>query len=321
MAVKKHHIHYTFWTVAAISIGVGFAWFSFGGIHKVSAAFAQKTNNQIQFENNEIAYANQAVMDTEEKTTLTDAYTVSGELKNIDASSYLVGDIETGEIILQKNADAVYPIASISKLVTAMVAYDTLNLTDTAIVSKDAINVESARGGLLVGEKLRILDLLYPLMLVSSNDAAQVLAEKHGYPTFIALMNKKAAELKLNNTSFTDPSGLSEKNISTAQDLFTMLRHVRSNYTELIDITTTDNYKIKNHSWKNINKLKDTFEFRGGKTGYTNAARYTSAAYYSVPVSNTNRYIAVIILASNDRTNDIEKILNFVQSNVQFSDK
>jgi len=318
MTVKKHHVRYTFWTMAAIGIGIGVAWFSFGGIHTVSAFIMQRTVNQQQFESNELAYSQQQTQVTYTKEPV-DEYTVSGELKKIDAESYLVGDIETGEIIAERDADTSYPIASISKLVTAMVAYDTLNLMDTAIVSRDATHVESARGGLQAGEKLRVLDLLYPLMLVSSNDAADVLAEKYGYDAFIALMNKKVQELNLGTTSFEDPSGLSEHNVSSARDLFTILRHVKTDYPEIIDITTTDNYKIKNHSWRNQNKLKDTFEFRGGKTGYTSEARYTSAAYYSVPISGTNRYIAVIILASDDRTNDIEKILNFVQNNVTFS--
>lgn len=318
MKLKKHHVHYTFWSLLAIGIGVGLPWFFLGGVHKVSAFLAQKNDNQIQFEQNEIAYVNQAISD-ETKPTAT--YTVTGSLQDIDAKSYLVGDVETGNIILEHNANQQLPIASVSKLMTAIIAYDTLKLTDTAIVSRDATRVESARGGLVAGEKLRIIDLLYPLMLVSSNDAAQVVAEAYNYDGFITKMNEKAAQLHLAQTSFEDPSGLSEKNVSTARDLFTLLQQVRTKYPDIIDITTTDNYKIKNHSWQNINKLKDTFEFRGGKTGYTSAARYTSAAYYSVPVSGTNRFIAVIILASDDRTNDIEKILNFVQKNVQYSEK
>lgn len=318
MAIKKHHIHYTFWSAAAIGIGIGVPWFFLGGIHTVSAFLSPKTANQLQFEHNEIAYINQAIID-EAKPAST--YTISGTLQNINAQSYLVADIETGDIILEHNANQQFPIASVSKLMTGIVAYDNFKLTDTAIVSRDATRVESARGGFTAGEKLRIIDLLYPLLLVSSNDAANVLAETYNYDGFIKLMNEKATQLHLANTSFEDPSGLSEKNISTAKDLFALLQHVRTKYPDIIDITTTDNYKIKNHNWQNINKLKDTFEFRGGKTGYTNEAHYTSAAYYSVPISGTNRYIAVIILHSDDRTNDIEKILNFVQKNVQFSEK
>ncbi len=320
MTVRKHHVHYTFWTVLAVGMGVGFAWFSFGGIHKVSAFLIQKetTENQEQFLKNEIAFKEQAQSAIE---TPSHNYSVTAAApSSIDAQSYLVGDIETGEIILEKNADTAFPIASVSKLMTALVSYDELTLNDVAIVSRDATRVESARGGLIAGEKLRVLDLLYPLMLVSSNDAAEVLAEQYGYEKFISKMNSKAAELELNNTSFQDPSGLTKENISTADDLFSLLQHVRTDYPEVIDITTTDTYKVKNHSWKNINKLKGTFEFRGGKTGYTSAARYTSAAYYSVPVSGTNRYIAIIILQSDDRTNDIEKLLNFVQDKVEFSE-
>jgi len=304
-------IHHIFWAGAAISFGVASSWLLFGGMHQVSAFLAQKETST------QTLAANQP-----EPLVLAprpaDNYQVDGTPQRINAKSYLVGDIETGEILIDYNADTVYPIASVSKLVTAMTAYDNLDLSDIAIVSRDAANVESARGNLAAGEKYRVRDLLYPLMMVSSNNAANVLAEKYGYEKFIDEMNAKVRDLNLNNTHFEDPSGLSKNNVSTARELFTILQEVHDEYPEIIDITTTDSYRINRYSWNNINRLKDTFEFRGGKTGYTSAARYTSAAYYSVPISGRNRYIAIIILQSDDRTNDIEKILNFVQKNAEY---
>src|SRR5688572_23276251 len=127
MTIKKHHVHYTFWSLLAIGVGVGLPWFFLGGVHTVSAFIAQKTSNQIQFENNEVAYINQAILVTNE-TASDITYTVTGTLTNIDAESYLVGDIETGDIILEKNQNVTYPIASISKLMTAIVAYDNLRI-------------------------------------------------------------------------------------------------------------------------------------------------------------------------------------------------
>lgn len=316
MNTKKHTIHHIFWASAAISFGVASAWLLFGGMHQVSAFFAQKTADTTLA----VTTAEESIQSTTAQA-VPDEYTVTGEPARINAKSYLVADVETGEIIFEKNADAQYPIASVSKLVTGIVTYDHMNLSDTAIVSRDAANVESARGGLVPGEKLRVLDLLYPLMLVSSNDSANVLAEKYGYDLFIQEMNSTVKKLGLTKTVFEDPSGLSKNNQSTARELFTILKTVHDDYPELIEITTTNSYRINRHSWSNINKLKITFEFRGGKTGYTSAARYTSASYYSVPVSGTNRYIAIIILQSDDRTNDIEKILNFVQKNAEYKTK
>lgn len=315
MQNKKHTIHNIFWAGAAISFGVASAWMLFGGIHQVSAFLTQKESDQFSL-------ATAPAPTTQSVATATPVvvndYHITGKPAAINADSYLVADIETGEILIEENADTQYPIASITKLMTAMVAYDHMDISEIAIVSRDAATVESSRGGLIAGEKLRVLDLLYPLLLVSSNNAAEVIAEKYGYEAFITQMNKQSASLGLRQTVFDDPSGLARGNQSTARELFTLLKHVHDVYPEIIDITTTDSYTVNRHTWNNINRLKKTFEFRGGKTGYTNAARYTSAAYYSVPVSGNNRYIAIIILQSDDRTNDIEKILNYVKKNAEY---
>lgn len=317
MHTKRQTIHHIFWAGAAISFGVASAWLLFGGIHQVSAFLTQKDTADTFAETLSAASENQNPLVLTK--ALPDDYDLVGKPANINAKSYLVADIETGEILIEENANTPYSIASITKLMTAIVTYDTMDLSDIAIVSRDAANVESARGGLTAGEKIRVLDLLYPLMLVSSNNAANVLAEEYGYEDFMSAMNTKARELGLTKTTFEDPSGLSKNNISTAQELFTLLKTAHDEYPEIIDITTTDAYKVNRHSWNNLNRLKKTFEFRGGKTGYTSAARYTSAAYYSVPISGTNRYIAIIILHSDDRTNDIEKILNYVQKNAEYN--
>lgn len=311
---QPHTIHHIFWASAAIAFGVTSAWLLFGGIQRVSAFFGQKEN--------ETAIARATTPEPGPETVQNkpvDNYTVDGSPARINAKSYLIADIETGEILYEHNVDTQYPIASVSKLVTGMVAYDHMDLSDIAIVSRDAANVESSRGGLTAGEKLRVLDLLYPLMLVSSNNAANVLAEEYGYDRFITQMNKTAADMGLTKTSFEDPSGLSKNNVSTASELFTILKKVHDEYPELIDITTTNSYSVNRHVWNNINKLKTKFEFRGGKTGYTSAARETSASYYSVPVSGNNRYIAIIILQSDSRTSDINTLLDFIEENATYT--
>ncbi|MEK7071311.1 MAG: serine hydrolase, partial [Patescibacteria group bacterium] len=107
----------------------------------------------------------------------------------VSAEAYLVGDLDTGEVILQKNEREKLPIASVSKLVTALVATELSNEGDVAQISKSALATYGKNGNFSLGEKIRVKELLYPLLLESSNDAAEALAEFWGYDTFIKKMN------------------------------------------------------------------------------------------------------------------------------------
>jgi len=114
----------------------------------------------------------------------------------VSAKAYLVGDLNTGEVILSKNQDKKFPIASVSKLMTALVTHLIAPKEDLAVVSKTALSTKGTNGELLLGEKIKTSDLLYPLLLESSNDAAEVLAQNHpaGRAVFVGLMNKKVKD-------------------------------------------------------------------------------------------------------------------------------
>ena len=105
----------------------------------------------------------------------------------ISAESYLVADAETGEVLLEKNADTVHPMASVSKLLTAIVSKDHIDTRHQAVVSKDSYNTYGAEGELSTGEKILVSDLFYPLLMESSNDAAEVLADDYGRDNFLML--------------------------------------------------------------------------------------------------------------------------------------
>jgi D-alanyl-D-alanine carboxypeptidase len=187
---------------------------------------------------------------------------------------------EKGKILYAKNIDQQFPIASITKLMTALVVMDQLDPDSAAEVSKNAVDTYGELGSLIPGEKLTVRDLLYIMLIDSSNDAAIALAEnveKNG-KNFVELMNQKAKSLRLENSSFADPSGLNPNNISTAYDLTVLMNNDLMNpliekiiSTEKIDITSADG--------KNIHHLISTNELLGkvsgmeaGKTGYTEEA-------------------------------------------------
>lgn len=226
--------------------------------------------------------------------------------------AYVVADADTGEIIIEKNQDMVMPIASISKLITTLVAMDNMDLHKPLTVTKSSIEMYGTSGGLRLGEKILGTDLLYPLLMESSNDAAEVFAENYGYNDFIGLMNQKVKSIGMKSTSFVEPSGLSEKNVSTAADLQVLVQYITKNHPEIWDISRVRQYSILNHSWTNGSSISRKTSFIGGKNGFTYEAYSTTASLFGLDIPGGKRRIAVTLLKSNARENDVDVLLRFV---------
>ncbi len=237
----------------------------------------------------------------------------------VSAKMYLVGDLQTGEIILTKNTNEKSPIASISKLMTALVTKEIEKENDIAKISRKVVSTEGGNGGLKVGEKIKVNDLIYPLLLESSNDAAEAIAEFYNRDEFIKKMNTVARDLKMENTVFYDPSGLSEKNQSTVLDIFKLTGYLMEKKQELIEITNIKNYVNKKHTWSNISQFLNKDGYIGGKSGYTDEAKQTVVSIFSLPLGeNNSRPIALMLLQSKDRRKDVETILKYLKKNVYY---
>ncbi len=240
-------------------------------------------------------------------------------LGSIHARSFLVGDLDTGEVIFERKPHTQYPIASITKYMTAYTAAQTMEPNELAEITKDKLQVEGNRARFKIGDQMTIRELLYPLLLVSSNDAGEIIARQRNRDSFVTTMRLTAVELGMNNTGFSDPTGLSKENHSTARDLFTMMRAVRRDYPQIIDISRLSFKENGDYIWRNINKASSFPEFRGGKTGYTNAARQTSIGYYQIKLANDQiKNIAVVILQSNTREQDTRNILEYLKRYVAY---
>lgn len=251
-----------------------------------------------------------------------DKYTIAKdvELPDVDAFAYVVGDAMTGEIIFEKNAHEVLPIASVTKLMTASVSLDELPATAQTVVSQAALATEGSRGMLRLKEQLQISDLLYPLLLVSSNDASEVLAETLGRKTFIQAMNRQAFNLGMQHTNFDDPSGLSEKNTSTARDLFVLASHLYNKHSIVFEISKLKEYSQGGRTWANANRFAGTQNYEGGKTGYTSKAKRTGVALFTIPFEGYgDRVIAISILRTDNRVEDYNKLLSFIENHVEYS--
>jgi poly-gamma-glutamate synthesis protein (capsule biosynthesis protein) len=237
----------------------------------------------------------------------------------LSAEAYIVGDLGTGEIILIKNQDKRFPIASVSKLMTALVAKEELADSDVAKVSSRALSTYGGNGGFYLGEKIKVSDLLYPLLLESSNDAAEIIAEHFGREEFLRNMNEHALGLKMSSTSFLDPSGLSEKNLSTVEDIFKLTGYIKQKEPDLLSITTKKSYSNKKHTWFSNNQFLHKKEYLGGKSGYIDEARQTVVSVFNLPLGeNTTRPIGIVLLRSQDRYKDVDNILKYLKKYVYY---
>lgn len=236
----------------------------------------------------------------------------------LSSDSYLVGDIESGEIIFSKNEDKVLPIASVSKLMTAIVADEELGLSNEVRVSNSAVSTYGKQGNLNSNEIYKVDEILYPLLLESSNDAAEVLAESGIRDSFIDAMNKKSRDLEMFSTHFGDPSGLSPQNISTVSDLFKMTQYIEKYRNYIYEITRNRKFELGKKTWFNNSKFRSDDDYYGGKNGYTDIALKTQIAIFEMNISGEIKKIAFIILKTDDIEGDIYGLKRYVSKYVTF---
>lgn len=240
-------------------------------------------------------------------------------LPQVTAKSYVVADVATGHIFARKDARRPFSIASISKLLTAIVAEDVMADSDNVYISQNAVSTYGRAGGLTAGQSLPFSTLQYPLLLDSSNDAATAIAEHTGFDSFMNKMNRKAVTIGMESTSFADPSGLSDDNISTARDLFQLSRYLYNRRPEILEITTKtfqttpDPYSDGLRNYTNNHPMAGQRDFRGGKNGYTGNARYTLLSIFSTESDGAERDIAIIILGSENYADDTRRLLRWVK--------
>lgn len=226
----------------------------------------------------------------------------------LSAKSAILMEQKTGRVIYERDAHTKRKIASITKIMTAIIAIESGELKKEVTITPEMIKTEGSSIYLQVGEKIKLEDLVYGLMLRSGNDAAQAIAITVGgsIPGFVMMMNEKAAWIGMTNSSFTNPHGLDDgdKHVSTAYDMALLTKYAMGNKF-FRQVSSTKSYKpqIKNRDWsciwKNKNKmLTKYYKFStGGKTGFTKAAGRTLV---STAEKNGMKLIAVTIDASDD---------------------
>ncbi|HEX7219575.1 MAG TPA: D-alanyl-D-alanine endopeptidase [Burkholderiales bacterium] len=195
------------------------------------------------------------------------------------SASALVQDAETGEIVFGKNADTVTPIASITKLMTAMVILDSgLDLEEQIVLNReDAIAMKGARSRLRSGLSIARGDLLLLALMASENRAAAALGRTYpgGLEAFVDAMNTKAAAIEMTETRFVEPTGLSPANVSTASDLARLVRAAHE-YPVIREFSTRDRATIKAGWGKRFQSL-----------AYGNTNGLVRSKYWDIELSKT----------------------------------
>lgn len=222
------------------------------------------------------------------------------------------------KIIFEKNPDQILPIASLTKLMTALVVLENYDLSQEIKISKEAIDQPEDFGFLRVGERLSVENLLYILLIESSNDAAYALSDLISQEAFVDLMNIEAKFLGLKNTHFVDPGGWGAQNYSNARDLVKFSQYLLEKKPIIFEITKIAEFDlydpegIFHHRLLNTNKiLKEYPQIIGGKTGETLLAGKCLLLVVKAPEEGS--FIINVILNSENHFGEMEKLIDWTR--------
>ena len=220
---------------------------------------------------------------------------------NLNAKAYVLMDFDSGMILASSNKDLTLPPASITKMMTAYIAFTELkekniSLNEDVLVSKKAWKTGGSKMFIEVGKQIKFKDILQGVITVSGNDASVALAEhiSGDENTFAIYMNQVAKNIGLINTNYTNSTGLPNDSLyTTAEDIALLSRSLISNFPDLYKLYSTKSFKfndIKQYSRNKLLFIDDNVD--GIKTGFTNAAGYCLA---SSAKRGERRLIAVVM--------------------------
>lgn len=229
---------------------------------------------------------------------------------------YLDSSIGSGPTIFELNPEKRWPIASLTKLMTAIVSIEKMDLDKEIIMTKKAVDTEGTAGEFEIGEVFKLRDLIKAMLISSSNDAAVAITEDFEERDFINEMQKKAAEIKMFSTTYLEPSGLSFINQSTVADLAKLMSYIYFEHPEILEISRQKEAEIlelksnKPRRLLTINKFAGEPDFIGGKTGYIDEAGRNLVGIFDID----GKTVLTIILGADDSFKETEKLKSFVEN-------
>ncbi|MDP2704122.1 MAG: L,D-transpeptidase family protein [bacterium] len=250
-----------------------------------------------------------------------DGFAYALKKPEVSAKSFLAADLENNFVFAENEPGEKRSIASLTKLMTALIAVEYINVEREVAIDSSMV-VKTSIPRLQAGESFSVLDLLSPLLMESSNEAARAIPKPLGESWFTSLMNKKAEAIGMKQSSFADTSGEQAGNISTAEDLFMLAKYLYYNRSFVLLMSMgKENRSAYGPSAfrnvKNLNEITGTEGMFGGKTGLSTPAGQTMLAVFDIEIAGKKRPIAIIVLGSDDSKRDVETILNYIQSNYE----
>lgn len=234
-------------------------------------------------------------------------------IPGVTAVAYLVGNVKTGKVYLEKNSSRVMPVASMSKLVTAFVATDVFPATSTIVIDEQAVLAPPDSSHLMVGERFTLQEILEPLLLNSSNVAAEAISSTTDQNKFMELMRSYAWEVGMPHSFFADPSGVSPQNVASAKDIFGLAKYLMYYRPDILALTRAASSSVAtttdhgSHQFSSTHPFINDPRFIGGKTGRTLEAGETMVTMMNI----VDQPIAIIILGARygARENDTRILL------------
>jgi D-alanyl-D-alanine carboxypeptidase len=239
---------------------------------------------------------------------------------SVDANSALLVHLESGRVLYEKNASTQVPIASLTKLLSALVVHDLFTSTEIVEVASSAIRVDGQKQTLYLGERITVQDLVSMMLVESSNDAAYALSvyAKHRGIDFVEKMNSKALFLGMADCRFTDPAGLDDAAHCDANDLLRLVRATLRTAPQIWPVTTQAQLTIRSADGAIVHEVKSTDELLGqisgiigGKTGYTDGALGCLILVVKLPEKNDT--LISIVLGSRSRFTDTQVLVSWAQ--------
>ncbi len=265
---------------------------------------------------------------------LDEALPTGGSFPSVSLTAAVAKELGSATALFSYRTNARWPLASVTKLMTSVVALEALGPATILTIPQSAIDTEGVSGGMKANERYSVIDLVRMMLTVSSNDAAIAVAQAYDkrelgdatYETmlnktalFTAAMQEKARLLGMSETYFGDPSGLSVINQSVVRDLETLMQYIQSAHPVILETTRAVNVKVlerrsmTSRMLTNINtRFAGTPDFLGGKTGFIDES---SGNLLSLFKYNGKQYL-IIVLGAQDREGETAKIFEWVKEQV-----
>lgn len=238
----------------------------------------------------------------------------------LDAKSVLIYDTRSGRFLFDKNSRIKLPVASLTKILSAIIVLENFDIKESVVIPKEALRVDEEKQSLYLNEEITIENLLKLMLIESSNDAAYALAYYTNTKgiNFVDKMNEKAQLLNMVDSNFLDPAGLNDNAYSSAEDLLKLVRY-SFQYDLIWEILTEKSIIVKSNDGKIEHKVESTDQLLGvipdifgGKTGNTDGALGCMILVVDIPDKNDK--LISIVLGSRSRFDDTKKLIDWVKS-------